>query len=453
MPADIYSGVPRVTPRTAALFLAACLPRTFGQTAAVESKPHSCSFGSIPEQVQCATYPVWENRDRQAGRRIPLNIVVLPALSTPRAPDPLIVLAGGPGQAATELIDVFIRNLELRSRRDIVFIDQRGTGGSNPLDCDLYGKLSGTQRILAGPFPVNAVRACRQRLSAIADLTQYTTAASMDDVDDVRRWLGYDMVNLWGGSYGTRAAQVYLRRHGDHVRAAVLVGVLPVDELVPLHQAATAERAVRILIDRNRAQYPNFEREFRAIFNPTNPATLGLAEGLRHSLYTDDGADVPAIIHRAATGDRGPLEQRAIEAETALSSLSIGLNLSVTCAEDIPFLDDASVVRETAGTFLGDLRVQRQRAACREWVRGAVPRDVHEPVRSAVPVLLLSGGRDPVTPPSFAEHVAASLSKSRHIVFPESAHGNLGDCGRRILASFIASAAPSAVNAACAQVK
>jgi pimeloyl-ACP methyl ester carboxylesterase len=445
--------VSRFTPSAAVLLLAAYLCPAPGETAAVESKPHSCSVGGIAEPVQCATYPVWENRERQAGRRIPLNIVILPALSTPRAPDPLIVLAGGPGQAASELIGVFVRNRELRLRRDILFIDQRGTGGSNALDCDLYGNLSGTQRNLAGPFPLNAVRACRQRLSSVADLAQYTTAASMDDVDDVRRWLGYDKVNLWGGSYGTRAAQVYLRRHGEHVRTAVLVGVLPVDELVPLHQAAAAERAVKILFERNRAQHPAFEREFRAILNPTNPVTLGLAEGIRHSLYADDGADLPALIHRAATGDRGPLEQRAIEAETALSTLSIGLNLSVTCAEDIPFLDDASIVRETAGTFLGDLRVQRQRAACREWVRGVVPREVHEPVRSAVPVLLLSGGRDPVTPPAFAEHVAATLANSRHIVFPESAHGNLGDCGRRILASFIASAAPGAVNASCAQVK
>jgi pimeloyl-ACP methyl ester carboxylesterase len=448
MKSDIYSGVSRITPLAAFLLLSAC----GGRTAAVESKPHACSLDGIPDPARCATYTVWENRETQAGRRIPLNIVVLPALATPRAPDPLIVLAGGPGQAATELIGVFVRNRELRTRRDIVFIDQRGTGRSNPLDCDLYGHLSGPQRILAGPFPVDAVRKCRQKLSLVADLAQYTTAAAVDDVDDVRRWLGYDQVNLWGGSYGTRAAQVYLRRHGEHVRSAVLVGVLPVDELVPLHQAATAQRAVQILFDRNR-QYPNLEREFRSVFDPANPATLGLAEGLRHALYTDDGASFPALIHRAATGDRGPLEQRAIDAETAISALATGLNLSVTCAEDLPFLDDATIARETDGTFLGDLRVQRQRAACREWVRGAVPPDVHEPVRSAVPVLLLSGGRDPVTPPSFAEHVATTLTNSRHVVFPESAHGNLGDCGRRLLAAFIASADPAALNTSCAQVK
>ncbi|MCU1236937.1 MAG: alpha/beta hydrolase, partial [Candidatus Solibacter sp.] len=123
------------------------------------------------------------------------------------------------------------------------------------------------------------------------------------------------------------------------------------------------------------------------------------------------------------------------------------------CAEDLPFLDDAAIAREAASTFLGDLRVQRQRAACRECVRGAVAPDVHEPDRSAVPILLPSGGRDPVTPPAFAERVAASLSNARHIVFPESAHGNLGQCRREILASFIASGDPAALNAACAQVK
>uniref|UniRef100_Q025R1 Proline iminopeptidase n=1 Tax=Solibacter usitatus (strain Ellin6076) TaxID=234267 RepID=Q025R1_SOLUE len=355
--------------RFAVLVLAACIGCTRGPTAGgAEVKLHACSLDGIPGEVLCARYPVWEDRDRQAGRRITLNIVVLPALSAPAEPDPdpLVVLAGGPGQAATDLIQAFFRNRELRARRQVVFIDQRGSGGSNPLNCDLYGSPPDPRRILAGPFPVDAVRACRLRLQAVADLGQYTTAASMDDVDDVRRWLGFEKVNLWGGSYGTRAAQVYLRRHGAHVRAVVLEGVLPVDELVPLHQPATAQRAIDLFLARNRAAFPDLEGRFRSLFEPPRHPSIGLLEGVRHALYGGDPRAFPDLIRRAAAGDLAPLQQLAIDAEIALSRLSIGLNLSVTCAEDIPFLDDAAIARETAGTFLGDGRIQRQRSACRE---------------------------------------------------------------------------------------
>ena len=434
-----------------------------------ESRPHACPVDGIPGQVLCATFPVWENRERKAGRRIALNVVILGAPGSPRARDPLFVLAGGPGQAATDLLQVFAGNREIRARRDIVFVDQRGSGRSNPLNCDLYGDPPDPKRVLAGPFPIDAVRACRQSLEAVADLAQYTTAAAMDDVDDVRQWLGYDKINLWGGSYGTRAAQVYLRRHGEHVRAAALTGVLPMDELVPLHSAATGQRAVDILFARCRADaacraaFPDVEREFRALFDRVRsgvdvelpgarvrPTVLGLAEGIRHALYTDDGQSFPAMIHRAAGGDLAPLVERATQAEISLSTLSVGLNLSVTCSEDVPFLDDAMVARETAGTFLGDLRVERQRAACREWLRGSVPGDVHQPLRSDVPVLLFSGGRDPVTPPSFGDRVAAGLANSVHVVFPESAHGNWGACGRQILTEFIARGSPRGLAVGCA---
>ncbi|HEY1497650.1 MAG TPA: alpha/beta hydrolase [Candidatus Solibacter sp.] len=436
--------------RFAILVFAAGIGCTRGPAAgAAQSKPRTCSLDGIPGEVLCAAYPVWENRDRQAGRRITLNIVILPALTSPVEHDPLVILAGGPGQAATDLIQAFFRNRDLRAHRQVVFIDQRGSGVSNPLNCDLYGSTPDPKRILAGPFPIDSVRACRQHLQSIADLGQYTTAASMDDVDDVRRWLGYEKVNLWGGSYGTRAAQVYLRRHGDHVRAVVLDGVLPVDELVPLHQPATAQRAIDLFLARNRTAFPNLEREFHSLFDPAKPLSLGLLEGIRHAMYGGDPRAFPDLIHRAAAGDPGPLQQRAIDAEIALSRLSIGLNLSITCAEDIPFLDDGAIARETAGTFLGDARIQRQRAACREWVAGAVPPDLHEPVRSEVPVLLFSGGRDPVTPPAFADHVAASLPNSRHIVFPDSAHGNFSPCARQLLSDFIAAASPRTLNAAC----
>jgi pimeloyl-ACP methyl ester carboxylesterase len=303
----------------------------------------------------------------------------------------------------------------------------------------------------------------------------YTTAPGMDDIDDVRQWLHYGKINIWGGSYGTVSAQVFLRRHGANVRSAVLAAVAPVDELIPLHHAWAGQRAVDEIFQKCHADpaceaaYPRVREEFQSIFDRVRkgvdvevydragravrvrPSVSGFAEGIRHFLYYDDGASFPARIHQAAQGDLAPLVRTAITAETSLMRiLSMGMNLSVTCAEDIPFIDDATLARETASTFLGDLRVKEQREACKVWVRGPVPPDLHELVRSDVPVLLLSGGRDSVTPPAFAERAARYLTNSLQVVFPESSHGNWGACGDKIEAEFFDRGSVKGLDVSCA---
>ncbi len=445
-------------------------PRT--PVPAVEVKPHECN---VAGKALCATYPVWEDRDRKAGRKIGLNIVILPALEKDKAADPLFIFHGGPGGAATELAAEFAGARALRAHRDIVLIDQRGTGGSNPLGCDLYGYPEDLQKVVGETFQVEAFRTCRERLEKVAALGMYTTAPSVDDVDDVRQWLHYGKINIWGGSYGTVAAQVYLRRHGSNVRSAVLEAVAPVDELIPLHHAWAGQRAVDEIFKKCHADpacekaYPHLREEFQSIFDRVRkgvdvevhdragravrvrPSVSGFAEGIRHFLYFNDGASFPSTIHRAAQGDLAPLVQIAINAEvTLMRALSMGMNLSVTCAEDVPFIDDATLARETANTFLGDLRVQEQRAACKVWVRGPVPRDVHELVHTDVPVLLLSGGRDSVTPPAFAERAAKYMTNSLHVVFPESSHGNFGACGFRIQDEFFERGSVKGLDVSCA---
>jgi pimeloyl-ACP methyl ester carboxylesterase len=441
---------------------------------AIETKPHACRVRGVPDEVLCAIYPVSENRGRKSGRKIGLNIVILPATGSEHAPDPVFMLHGGPGAAATALASGISRS-RMRAHRDVVLIDQRGTGGSNPLDCDFFGDPPDIQKVVSGTFPVDAVRTCRERLSKVADLAMYTTAAGMDDVDDVRKWLGYDKINIWGGSYGTVAAQVYLRRHGSHVRTVFLGGVAPVDELIPLHHASAGQRAVDILFDKCRADaecnaaYPNLRDEFRSILDRVRkgvdvnikgpdgkpvrvrPSFSSFAEGIRHSLYYDDGRSFPTMIHRAAdSGDLAPLLEKGINANLNLDGLlSMGMNLSVTCSEDVPYIDEATLARETANTFLGDLRVKEQRAACKEWVAGEVPADVHRLVHSDAPVLLVSGARDSVTPPSFAERVAKELPNSLHVVFPESSHGNWGPCGNQLWADLIERGSVKGLDTSC----
>ena len=186
-----------------------------------EVGPHPCRVPGYDQDVLCATYPVWENRATRKGRKIGLNIVILPALGPDRQPDPVFELGGGPGQGITESAGGLARS-SLRQKRDLVLVDQRGTGGSNPLDCTLYGNPVDFRRAARELFRPAEIQKCRAKLKKVADLTRYTTAAFADDLNEVRQWLGYDRINLSGGSYGTRMAQVYLRRHPETVRSVKL---------------------------------------------------------------------------------------------------------------------------------------------------------------------------------------------------------------------------------------
>src|SRR5215210_4946904 len=160
-----------------------------GPVDAIEIKPHPCKMAWSDQEVLCATYPVWENRDTRQGRKIGLNIILLPALEPDKLPDPVFEIAGGPGQGISEIGEYAGVD---RRKRDVVLVDQRGTGRSNPLYCHLYGNPVDFRRAAADLYPADALKSCRDELAKAADLSQYTTAAFVDDLDDVRQWLGYD---------------------------------------------------------------------------------------------------------------------------------------------------------------------------------------------------------------------------------------------------------------------
>ncbi|HVR99672.1 MAG TPA: alpha/beta hydrolase, partial [Thermoanaerobaculia bacterium] len=164
-----------------------------------EVGPHPCRVPGYAQDVLCATYPVWENRGTRQGRKIGLNIVILPALGPDKQPDPVFELGGGPGQGIAESAGRLALS-SLRQNRDYVLVDQRGTGWSNPLNCNFYGNPVDFRRAAGELFPPDEIRKCRAKLKKVADLTRYTTAAFADDLNEVRQWLGYDMINLSGGS-------------------------------------------------------------------------------------------------------------------------------------------------------------------------------------------------------------------------------------------------------------
>src|SRR6185369_17155689 len=185
------------------------------------------------EKVLCGSYEVFENRRAKAGRRITLEIVVFPATGADKLPDPVFYIPGGPGSSSTEDAPYVAQDMaKVREHRALVFLDQRGTGGSNPLNC-VFFNAADLQSYLGHWNPPDEVRKCRQQLETKADLSLYVTSIAMDDLDDVRAALGYKQINLLGGSYGTRASQEYIRRHGEHVRTATLQGISTTDQFMP----------------------------------------------------------------------------------------------------------------------------------------------------------------------------------------------------------------------------
>lgn len=435
-----------------------------------------CWLPGVKRQAVCGTYPVWENRETRTGRRIGIFVAVLSARSRSPKPDPVFYLDGGPGNAAsTAAADLATILDDILEDRDLVLVDQRGTGGSNPLACDLRG--SG-----ADLFRRAELRECRRQLEQKADLRLYNTPAAMADLDEIRQVLGYSRINLFGASYGSAAAQVYLRAYPDRVRSAVLLAAGPVDVRYPLYVARDHERALNLTFDACAADpacaaaFPRLREDFARLTarlaagpvevevpgpvppggGPPRSETVLLSLDLvrltlPHRLYSAEAAArVPNSIHRAAEGDFAELARacRSIQRQT-WDDPSQGLFLSISCSEDEAALDPAVVERETRGTFVGDARVRLQTARCAEWPRATLPAGYHEPVRSNVPALLLTGEADPILPPAWAQEVVRHLPNGRLVVVPNASHWPVTPCTQKLIRTFLRAGTAQGLDAAC----
>lgn len=435
---------------------------------------HPCRISEGPPDAFCGTHRVFENRETRTGRTIDLKIVVAPALRRNPEPDPLFVFEGGPGGGAATLasqrIPMFRR---FQTARDIVLIDQRGTGESNPLDC-ASADTEDDDLSSIDDYPVDRFRRCLETLDA--DPSLYTTAVAMDDIDEVRQALGYGVINLWGGSYGTRAALVYLKRHEAAVRSAVLDGVAPPDMRLPLYMARDGQRALdRLLESCERdatcaSAYPSLRQAAASLWTAlehkpqisfTHPRTgkpMRLAVSRRliativfQSLYTPEvAALLPQLLVDASAGEFRGLLALAFSTDLPRGAMSEGLFLSVVCAEDLPRIADRDIARETEGRFIGRAMFDTRMRPCEFWPRGPVGDDYYAPVTSARPVLIFSGADDPVTPPSWGDHVAASLPNARHLVVPGAGHITLmRGCVPQIVGRFLDNPDPKAADPAC----
>lgn len=407
---------------------------------AAEVTLHACELPGVKRAAKCGVVEVPENPDKPQGRRLQLAVAIVPAASPGSHDDPIVPLMGGPGEDAISAAEYYLSTIgPLLHDRDLLLIDQRGTGKSNGLRCKLYDPKNATKS-LHDLFPADAVARCAKELSTRADLTQYTYPNFARDLEGVRRALGYGQLNITAGSYGTRAAQVYLRMYPNSARTMHLGSVVPLDVTIPLTMAKTAEAARNKTFDACaadsacRAAFPNLRQELEDIGRQLDSGETRLdhgrvAEWFRSLTYRPYSAtDLPWLIHRAHAGDWKPIEQGILEnAAGADAALSLGLLFSITCNDDVAFIAEQDIARETQGTFLRDYRVRQQQAACRQWPKNPTQTD-RTLVKSAVPTLFVSGDSDAATPLWFTERVAAGFSQRAEVIAAGQGHTEWSDC-------------------------
>jgi pimeloyl-ACP methyl ester carboxylesterase len=437
---------------------------------------HACAGGGIAD-AKCGTLSVEENRGEPNGRRIELAIFVAPATSRTPAADPVYMLAGGPGQGAAEIGRRIVHKFDaIRRDRAMVFVDLRGTGAAGPLRCDAEDPEDLAQ-LLGATFDYDELQDCLDGYDG-ADLSKYTTVDMVEDLDEVRAALGHEQINLLGISYGSRLALEYMRRHGEHTRSVVLDGAVPPDLGVSLAAPANAEAALELLFADCRADaecaaaFPGLERKLeqvltdletnRALEELEHPRTgepmrveisrSGFVSVLRSALYGSGFTSlIPLVIDRAHVGDWGPIAALALQTAKIGKTVSLGLYFSVACAEDLQDLDEGKR-REAVDQLevFDDHMLGQLEEICRRWPHATHVPEMFSPVESSVPTLLISGRYDPVTPPAFAERVAASLSNARHVVASNVSHGVWHQgCTPELLAEFFATADPAALEVSC----
>jgi len=427
-------------------------------------------------KARCGTFEVAENPAEPTGRRITLKVAVAPATGKATEDDPLFFFAGGPGQASSETWVMLQPVLNrIRKNRDIVMIDQRGTGGSNKLACESEAVEDLNQEI---DWDLIRTETEKCLASIDSDPRMYTTTIAMADYNLVREAMGYDKINIMGVSYGTRAAQVYLRLFPETVRTVTLDSVVPMQLALGQEHAPMLDRAVETVFEDCAADetcnslYPRHSEELKALFaqlrndpqqitiiNPVSgqPQEMllsadTLAVAIRFLSYASETqALIPLLIHEAiVTGDLRRLASQAILVMTGLNEmLSKGMELSVLCSEDYPFIDMSA---DYSSSLMGNIFLEIIDLQCKVWPHGEVPDGFHQAVASELPVLLMSGERDPVTPPQYAAQTAETFPNSLNLVAKGQAHSVMRNiCLRDITTTFIENGSLDDLDTSCVE--
>ena len=450
------------------------LPET--NTVDFESCVLSMPGSPATARADCGFIEVPENPDEPNGTMIPIHVAIAPSTGMQPEPDPVFFFAGGPGQAASETW-VLIRGTldKIREKRDIVMIDQRGTGQSNKLACPIDDDTD-LNAELDLEYVAEQTAICRDQLEA--DLRFYTTDIAMSDYDRVREAMGYKQINIMGVSYGTRAAQVYLKKYPETVRTVVLDSVVPMQLALGQEHAPVLDVALtKVFSDCYSNQECN--ERFGDSLNQLNALAAELREKARWltipdpitgedreirmsaetlavairflSYASETQATLPILIDEAIVA--GSLDRLAAQALMVMNSFTgmfaRGMELSVICSEDYPFIDTEA---DHSDTLLGNIFLKSLATQCDLWPRGEVAEDFHNPVVSDLPVLLLSGERDPVTPPHYADQAASTYNNHLNLVARGQSHSVMKHpCFKKVTTDFIAAGLTDDVDITCVE--
>ncbi len=435
---------------------------------AASATTQACRVQGLPNEVQCGVVVRALDPARPAGPKIEVHYIVVPAMARNKQPDAVLMLAGGPGQSAIDVAPIAMSRLSrLNNRRDVVFIDQRGTGRSGPLQCADESRLP-VQQALDPALQVQRLRVCSEALAKLpyGDLRFFTTTLAMQDFDAVREQLGVPQWNLVGASYGTRAALEYLRLFPSKVRRTVLDGVAPPDMVLPESFSVDGQSALEQVFaacekDTQGPQacstrYPQLRQEWQQLLQSlprsvqvSHPVTgtvetleirrETLLRAVRSPLYVPAlAAGLPAALHAAAGGRfEGLVGLSGALGNRKAMRLAMGMHFSVVCAEDAPRLQGAAM---TSGADFGTADADLYAQVCSFWPRGKVDAAFYQVAQADSPVLVLSGGADPATPPRHGARVAQALGpRAQHVVVAQAGHGVMGvGCMRDVVTRFIA---------------
>ena len=427
-------------------------------------------------KARCGTFWRPQNPASPDSPRLELNVAVVPALSLEPAPDPFVPIAGGPGQGSIEFYASYAAAFEkVRRDRDILLLDQRGTGNSAALDC-----ATGDE-IIGGQFSLEQTLAdTRDCLDALPhDPRFFTTSIAVQDLEALRETLGYPQLNLYGVSYGTRVAQHFLRRYPSSTRSVILDGVVPPQLALGPAIALEAQKALDAIFARCAGsppcneRFPGLRESFAALRRELAERSVTVhlphpVHGTQESLEFGDAelagalrllsyhpntvALLPLLIEQAAGGNYALLAAQFLAAADRMSeALSLGMHHAIVCTEDAPFFAGEAVTQEELeSTYIGPVQVEALEAICSIWPAGVLDDGFKAPVASAKPVLLLSGEADPVTPPHFAVLALVDLENARHLTGKKQGHGQAArGCMPDIIGRFVASAAIDDLREGC----
>ncbi|RDS83232.1 alpha/beta fold hydrolase [Dyella psychrodurans] len=441
----------------------------------------SCELGrpgsGATAEAWCTTFEVPENRDDPHSRRIGLKLAIARSDAQVPEPDMAVLLAGGPGEAATESWVVEATAFaEVRKHHDVLLLDQRGTGGSNPLSCKNAEDKSNDNALTVDLNKMRKdVAACLDEVRQKADPRYYTTTVAAQDLEDVRKALGSPQLDLVGVSYGTRMAQQYLKHYPDGVRSVVLDSAVPNQVILGEDFAANLDDALKrdfagcMAVPACKQRFGDSMQTLYQLRDAlrANPHTVSfrdpqtyetverplsefsLASVVRMFAYQPETAALlPLSINAAAHGDVGPLLGQAKLLNGDLSGdMNSGMSMSVICSEDADLLQPNP---QDQNTILGNHLVDGLKAQCDVWSHGTRPADFHAPLKSDKPILILSGEFDPVTPPRYGEEILPGLTDGRQLVFKGQGHSLLGrGCMPQLLSKFIDKPDPKHLDASC----